>query len=186
MPRFALPIIFLLGASLARADWGPESPYYAYPAGFTLRLNQPLTVPAEAATVRLQFGRTVPSNGVQEVEPHCIFELDTVRDTPQTVVPQDMQVTAVRRSISTFAGMPVWPWVGVGFRRVGLHDDGGPSHIYYKTEFRLTSRAQPEVRSLTCQSNQMAPGIAIMRHLTLPEIRQALGDWFTLRLTPSE
>jgi hypothetical protein len=35
---------------------------------------------------------------------------------------------------------------------------------------------------MTCQSNQMAPGVAIMRHLTVAEIRQALGSIFSLNL----
>lgn len=181
MPRVALVLTVAMCAGPARAaDWGPESPYYRYPAGLTLVLRQTLTVPPDAATVRLQYGRVVASNAVQEHDAHCIFELDTVRETPQTVRPQSMRVLDVRRSVSTFSGMPVWPFGSIGFRRVGWQDDGGPSHVYFKTEFRLQSEVQPEVRSLTCQSNQMAPGISIMRHLTLAQMRQALGDYFSL------
>jgi hypothetical protein len=187
-PRFPIIAVTLGlmtgGANAAGwgSDWGPESPYYRYPAGLSLTLRQALTVPPEAATVRLQYGRVVASNAVQEHDAHCIFELDTVRETPQTVRPQNMRVTDVRRSVSTFSGMPVWPYPPFLSGRVGWNGDGGPSHIYYKTEFRLRSEVQPEVRSLTCQSNQMAPGIGIMRHLTLAEIRQALGDYFNLEL----
>jgi len=36
------------------------------------------------------------------------------------------------------------------------------------------------VRALSCMSNQMAPGIGIMRHLSPAEIRQALGKLITL------
>lgn len=182
--------VALLGSGMSTssrsADWGPESPYYRYPAGLVLTLRQELSVPPEAATVRLQYGRVVASNAVQEHDPHCIFELNTVRDTPQPVRPQTMFVTDVRRSVTTFSGMPVWPTLAFGFGRVGWLDDGGPSHIYYKTEFRLRSDTQPEVRSLTCQSNQMAPGIGIMRHLTLAEMRQALGEYFSLELPPAQ
>lgn len=178
-PPAFIALALLTGLAPA-ADWGPDSPHYRYPAGLTLTLHRELTVPPEAATVRLQYGRVVASNAVQEHDPHCIFELDTVRDTPQAVRPQRMWVTDARRGVTTFSGMPVWPYPPFRYGRVGWNDDGGPSHIYYKTEFRLKSEVQPEVRALTCQSNQMAPGIAIMRHLTLREIRQALGDYFSL------
>lgn len=179
-------LLFVTGTAFG-AEYGPDSPYYRYPAGVTLSLTRPLAIPPEAATVRLQFGRVVPSNGVQEVEPHCIFEVDTVGEREQIVVPQKFQVTDVRRGISTFAGLPVWPF-GLAAIRVGSRDDGLPSHIYYKTEFRLRAAeaiaGQPPVRNLTCQSNQMSAGIpiAFMRHLTLDEIRQALGDYFRLDL----
>lgn len=181
LARICLALICASGI-VAAADHGPDSPYYRYPAGLTLTLLQPLTIPPDAATVRLQSGRVVPRNGVQEVEPHCIFELDTVSDRDQLVLPQKIRVTDVRRSVSTFSGMSVWPYFRSPFRHVGFQDDGGPSHVFYKTEFRLRSEQQPEVRALTCQSNQMAPGIAIMRHLTLAEIRAALGGYFSLDL----
>lgn len=177
----SLALMFAAGAAAA-ADYGPESPYYRYPAGLSLTLLRPLAVPPDSATVRLQFGRIVARNGVQEVEPHCIFELDTVRDREQPVLPHTMQVTDVRRNVSTFSGMPAWPLFGPSFLRVGSPDDGGPSHIYYKTEFRLRSAQQPEVRALTCQSNPLPAGAAFMRHLTLPEIRAALGGYFSLNL----
>ena len=60
-------------------------------------------------------------------------------------------------------------------------DDGDPTFLYYKTEFRLRDAAQPNLRGMTCAWNQMAPGNRpLMRHLTLDEIRGALGDWMSL------
>lgn len=71
------------------------------------------------------------------------------------------------------------PW------RVAFDSDGGPSCLYFKTHFRLWHETQP-VRALTCMSNQMAPGIGVfMRHLTLDEIRHALGIRFILEIAVS-
>ncbi|NWG76217.1 MAG: hypothetical protein HXY24_16720, partial [Rubrivivax sp.] len=62
-----------------------------------------------------------------------------------------------------------------------VDDDGEPSFLYFITAFRLRDPAQPALRGMTCAWNQMAPGNrALMRHLTLGEIRAALGDWFSL------
>lgn len=143
-------------------------------------LHQALTIPPDAATVRLQYGQVVAFNAVQEHDPFCVFEINTVAPGPQTVNPAGFAITRVSRSIETFAGMPVFP--GLRTLRVGFGDhDGGPSHIYYKTQFLLRD-ADQGVRALTCMSNQRAPGIPIMRHLTLAEMRQALGALLTLEL----
>ena len=143
-------------------------------------LHERLTIPPNAATVRLQSGQVVAFNAVQEHDPFCVFELDTVAPGPQTLNPGSFAITRVVRSIESFAGMPVFP--AVRTLRVGLGDaDGGPSHIYYKTRFQLDGGGQG-ARALTCMSNQMAPGIPIMRHLTLAEMRQALGGILSLEL----
>lgn len=140
-----------------------------------LVLNQALTIPPNAATVRLQYGRVVASNAVQEHDPFCVFELDTVAPGEQSVRPGRFAITRAGRSIETIAGLVTLRPV-----RVGLGDDsGGISHLYYKTTFRLHDEAQP-VRALTCMSNQYMPGIPIMRHLTPEEIRGALGGIITL------
>jgi len=153
----------------------------AVPTGHQGRLvlRQALAIPPDAATVRLQHGRIVPNNAVQEQDPFCIFEIDTVAPGEQTVRPGAFTITGVSRSVETFSGMPVG-FHPLLFRRVALGDsDGGPSQIYYKTTFRLSAPDQP-VRALACMSNQYMPGNPIMRHLTLAEIRQALGTWFNL------
>jgi hypothetical protein len=145
-----------------------------------LRLDRTLPIEPNAATARLQYGRIVARNAVQEQDPFCVFEIDSVSPTAQTVSPGRFEITAVTRSVETLAGMAplrsTWQ-----VRRVSFGDDDGPTHIYYKTTFRLRDGVQP-VRALSCMSNQNASGIPIMRHLTSGEIRAALGDWFTLRL----
>ncbi len=180
-----LPILLALtlGACASPGDHGPDSPYHAFPEQMRLTLHQPLAIPAEAATVPLQSGRIVPRNGVQEQEPHCVFEVNTVATSQQTVQPGTFQVTRVQRRVQTFSGMPVFHHYSL-FRphRVGLDRGDGPSHVYFITEFRLRSEQQPDVRSLTCLHNQAAPASPFARHLTLGEMRQALGAYFSLEL----
>jgi hypothetical protein len=183
MKKIAVALALLGFASCSTArDYGPDSPYYHFPTGWQITLNRPIEIPPGWATVRLQYGHVVPFNSVQEVDPHCIFELDTVKDAPQPVQPDSFTVTKVTRDITTLAGMTA----STGLVRVSMSlvddDNGGPTQLYYRTIFRLHSDRQPQVRSLTCQSDQLAPGIAIMHHLTVPEMHQALGDYFTLHL----
>ncbi len=58
-----------------------------------------------------------------------------------------------------------------------------PTQLFYKTRFWLRSAKQPDVLQMTCQWDQMtASGAAFARHLTVEEIRAALGSTFTLTL----
>lgn len=166
----------LLGSCAMPGNYGPETSYYRFPEGSRLVLNRVLEIPAHWATVRVQFGRSVPFGHVQEQEPHCIFEINTVRPEPQRVEPDTFAIIRIERDISSIAARP-------GFIRAAFSfSDGSPTQMFYKTLFTLRSERQPGVRHLTCQSDQYAAGIAIPRHLTVPEIRQALGDIFTLQL----
>jgi hypothetical protein len=163
-------------------DYGPDSPYYHFPTGWQIALNRPIEIPPGRTTAWLQYGRVVPYGPVPEDEPQCVFELDTVRATAQRVEPDSFTVTKVTRNMTEFGGLTASP----GFVRVdmtlGRGGNGSPSWMYYQTVFHLRSENRPQVRSLTCQSNQYAAGVIITRHLTVPEIRQALGQWFSLKL----
>ncbi|MFP5417758.1 MAG: hypothetical protein ACLGHA_01250 [Gammaproteobacteria bacterium] len=171
---FSLSLLLGSCASLQSPD--PASPYYAYTTGWTAELKRPLTIPPDAATVRLQYGDIVPRNGVQEHDPYCVVELDTVSAEPQVLRPGRFEVWRVTRSVETLAAR-VSPYMKTGLAM----DDTGPSFLYYKTEFRLRDPAQPALRGMTCAWDQMAPGNrALMRHLTLTEIQRALGGWITL------
>jgi hypothetical protein len=180
--RLLVPIIALatlLGGCASGRPYGPDSPYFDYPLNMHIALLRPLEIEPGNATARLQHGRVVARNGVNEYDPYCILELDTVAVAPQQVRPDEFRVTRFQRRIQDHAGMPV---AASGRLFALFDDDGGPSQAYYISEFRLRSERQPAVRALTCQSDQNAAGIAIRRHLTLAEMREALGDWFRLDL----
>ncbi|MHB1187131.1 hypothetical protein [Thiobacillus sp.] len=181
MRAIGIGLALLLGGCAGLESPDPASPHYAYARGWIVQLNRPLTIEPDAATVRLQYGRIVPRNGVQERDPFCVVELDTVRAEPQTLQPGRFEVWRVTRNVSTIAAVAP-PFVRTAF---GTHD-AGPSLLYFKTEFRLRDAAQPNLRGMTCMWDQMAPGNRpLMRHLTLDEIRGAAGDWMTL-IPPKE
>jgi hypothetical protein len=181
MKTFGIGLLLLLGGCASLESPNPASPYYAYSTGWVAQLERPLVIPAESATVRLQYGHVVPRNGVQEQDPFCMVELDTVSDAPQTLQPGRFEVLRVTRSVSTiFARAASMPLMKAQFAN---DYDGEPSFLYYITAFRLRDPAQPNLRGMTCAWNQMAPGNRpLMRHLNLDEIRGALGGW--IRLIP--
>jgi hypothetical protein len=171
-----------LGGCAGLQSGDPASPYYAYTTGWVVELNRPLTIEPGAATVRLQYGHIVPRNSVQEQDPFCVVELDTVRAEPQTLQPGRFEVWRVTRSVNPITAAATSPLVKLGHGS----DDGDPSFLYFITEFRLRDPNQPALRGMRCAWNQMAPGNRmLMRHLTLDEIRWALGGWMTL-IPPQE
>lgn len=177
MKCIGIGLILLLGGCAGPDLRDPASPYYAYSSGWTVQLNRPLTIPPDAATVRLQYGGIVPRNSVQEHDPFCVVELDTVRPEPQTLQPGRFEVWRVTRSVNPIAAARSSPYIRTGL----VEDDDDPTFLYFITEFRLRDATQPDLRGMTCAWNQMAPGNrALMRHLKLGEIQSALGDWMTL------
>ncbi len=176
MKTLAIGLLLLLGGCASLESPDPASPYYAYSPGWVLRLNQPLTIPRDAATVRLQYGTIVPRNGVQEYDAYCVVEVNTVRAEAQILQPGRFEVWRVTRRVDTIAAAAS-PFIKASH----AVDDASPSFLYYKTEFHLRDAAQPDIRNMTCAWDQMAPGNRVlMRHLTLDEIRSALGGWITL------
>ena len=181
MKSIGIGLVLLMGGCAGLESPDPASPYYAYSTGWAVQLNRALQIPADAATVRLQYGRIVPRNSVQEYDPFCVVELNTVRDEAQTLQPGRFEVWRVTRSIDTVAAAAS-PFLKAGM----MGHDPAPSLLYYKTRFQLRDPAQPNLLDMTCLWDQMAPGNRpLMRHLTLDEIRSAVGDWMTL-IPPKE
>jgi len=179
MKALVLVGILMMGGCTAFDSPNPDSPYYAYPPGWVVRLNRPLQIDPGAATVRLQYGRIVPRNSVQEQDPFCIVEVNTLSAETQTLQPGRFEVVRVTHNVSSIT-VAASPYINPGYRKVGFGGDS-PSFLYFITTFRLQDANQPNIRSMTCAWNQMAPGNrSLMRYLTLDEIRSALGDWITL------
>jgi len=179
MKHIGIGLMLLLGGCAGIESSNPASPHYAYSPPWVAQLNQPLTIPPDAATVRLQYGQIVARNSVQEHDPFCVVELDTVRPVSQTLQPGRFEVWRVTRHINpiTAAASPLI--------KMAYADNEVPTFLYFITEFRMRDATQPNLRGMTCAWNQMAPGNqGLMRHLTLDEIHSALGGWMRLMPAP--
>jgi hypothetical protein len=166
----------LLWSCNTPGDYGQESPYYRYPENGRFVLNQALEIPANWATARLQSGKVLAFGHVQEQEPHCIFEIASVRAEPQRIEPDIFTIIKVQRSVSELAAASGF------FIRAAFTDGNRPTQMFYKTTFMLKSDRQPGVLRMICQSDQHAAGMGIPRHLSVSEIRRALGNILTLEL----
>ncbi len=166
----------LLGACQTTAQRGPDSPWYPPPVGSTLTLKVPLTIPPEQVSLYFQDGKLLRGSGRDQFRPWCKFEHRLRVPEPIEVLPDTFTVTRVERRIDQVLGMPA---PAPAFRRVFLHlEDDSPSHLTYATRLYLSSPRQPDVLRLTC--GHWEDGTPSSRHLTLNEMRAALGESFSL------
>lgn len=175
---FLAASLALLGACQTYAP-SEDSPYYAMPVGSRLVLNRALTIPPDRASVYIQRGQIVAFTTLDDYDPHCRFELSSVRPRPQTVEPDEFVVHKVRQEII----------VSRAFTRPGLllalgggDDDDGPDSKLYSRILELRSAKQPEVLRIACMRWHR---LAFSRHLTIREIRDTLSELFTLQLAVS-
>lgn len=181
MPLMLLVAVLLLSACQTAAYEGNEnSPFYLVPAGSTLTLTRNLTVPADQVAVFLQGGEVVASGGINQYYPHCKFELWRRLDTAQPVQADSFEITKVTQEIGHSVALDGLQLAGVS---LGIHVSAkgdGPSLQTWSTRMTLRSARQPEVFRLSCGQAALPPE---GRHVSINEMRKALGGVFTLDLT---
>jgi hypothetical protein len=172
---------FLAACQTAAYEGNENSPFYPVPAGSTLTLTRSVTIPADQVAVYLQGGEVVPAGRINQYYPHCKFELIHRRDTGQTVRPDDFEIIRVVQETGhsvALTGLQLAQMsVGIGIN-VGMDRDGSSLQTY-STRLMLRSARQPQVFRLSCgQAALPHEG----QHVSINEMRKALGNLFTLEL----
>lgn len=180
-PRTLLLVVGIaLGACQTNYAGNENSPYYVLPPGTRLVLKQTLTIAPEQVAVWLQDGRVIAANDARVYYPHCKLESRRRLSTPQTVAPDEFIVTRVTRALTHSVRLPdaterLHTALGIG---INIGNDG-PSVQTFATRMDMGSDRQPHVMRMTCgQWAYPHDG----QHLTIAEIRHALGSIFELRL----
>ncbi|UCE88088.1 MAG: hypothetical protein JSW10_06830 [Pseudomonadota bacterium] len=148
-----------------------DSLFYTIPAGSRLTLNRPLAIPAGKAAVFLADGEIKALTAIDPYYPHCKFEVLHIRRTEQIVEADTFTVRRVQ--LEEFAQ----DTAPVQLAGMLLADSASPEP--WATHLYLDSPRQPDVLRMSCQHWEDPP---MANHLTVRQIRTALGDWFTLTL----
>ncbi len=177
--------LLLAGCAAVAPDRLAEDPRYAIPTGSTLVLQEPLLLPGRGDLLYLQDGRTTDLRGVQEVYPHCYVETRQRPEGPLRVEPTTFTIIGVERSFHYTWLAPGGPGTVMPTAADGGGGSGGLSQWFYVTRMSLRP-ADPsvDVYRLTCLADRLdASGPETERHhLTVAQIRQALGDIFALEI----
>lgn len=87
--------VSLISACVSTPTSSGGSGLYTIPIGSTVKLNQPLIIPAGQVRAGVQFGRATLS--INQYEPHCEFQVNTILETDATLPAGDYLITRVRR-----------------------------------------------------------------------------------------
>lgn len=148
--------------------------------GSTLQLHQTLTIPAERARVYFQFGKVVGKLDVDQYHPSCNLLSYVVAEQPQIIQPDQFVVVAVSYNTELVgAGHGMLASGRLSGFGLFMNDDGPMAEIF-TTILWLGSLKNPDIKRLEC-SEWREP--LRERHLTLAEIRQALGTVIDINLT---
>ena len=182
MRRMTIVIVvtFLTACQTMAYEGNEDSPYYKVPIGSKLILHQDIEIPPHLAGIYLQGGKILPLAQVNQYYPHCKFEVFKLKDTPQPIKADEFSIKKVvqemTHSVSTGRLQLAAVSIGVGIH-IGLDDDSSPLQTYV-TRLDLHSEKQPDVFRLSCGLWAYPPK---GQHVTIREIRQVLGEVFTLQ-----
>lgn len=179
-----LTLSFLISAcaSTPSSNGGPG--LFSIPVDSIVTLNQPLTIPAGKVKAGVQFGNITYS--VNQYEPHCEFQVNTILRKDATLPAGDYRITKVRRFEFPIAGgkqsdenmlasaSETAAW-NVAFAGGG----SGAMDWLYSTALYLESDAYPDVRQLEC-GNAFPAGFIMYHHITIQEFEATAGDVMTI------
>jgi hypothetical protein len=156
-PVTVLWLSFITGGCTTTGSTDPSSINFGVPPGSRLVLHREVHIGAEYSHARFQAGEQTA--GVDRYEVNCRLEQ---RDLgPTTLVPDSFLITRSGRQRE---------WIN------------HPHTMRFYMEFHLRSERQPGVRKLVCQHWD---GPLTGRPVTVTQIRQALGDSFSLEFGPA-
>jgi len=154
------------------------SRFYAVPEGSTLLLNQSLTIDGDQVAIYVQDGKVMAEREVDKFRPNCKFEIYTMSELQRTVDADSFEIIKVVDEIET-SSLKSRPQLAAlhGFSVTGMLDRN--SMFNYATMMYLRSERQKDVYRMTCQHWE---DVMDNRHLSILQMRQAMGDVFTLQI----
>jgi len=156
-----------------------SSPFYQPPVNSHFQIHQPITIPADRASVFIQEGKT-RGGSFNHFMPHCRLEVRNVLEVPQVVQPGEFTVTRVYRDLPPVVALKPVHYADSG---ASSSDSGLPMDLIYVIYMRLSSEEQPDVLNITCGGSTDDP--SAVAPPSIYGIRSALGGLASL-LLPGE
>ena len=180
---FCWSMLTLLAACAGNDVKDEASVFYAVPKGSLLSLNQELTIAGDQVATYVQGGQVLLYKDVNKYRPNCKFEIYTMSEQPRKVQPDRFEIIRVVDEIES-SGLQ--KNVQLASRALPEGDDYlamwllDHSLVFnYATMMYLKSDLQTDVYRMTCQHWE---SVAEDNHLSISQMRQAMGDVFTLKI----
>lgn len=167
----ALFILLLLASCQSIQPYDENSRFYQVPVNSRLILNKQVVIEPNLARAYFQFGKQINKQFIEKYQPHCYLLLSTLSEKEQVIQPDTFSIYKVERDFIVSAGQQLYASVSMNFFDTSL--------VEYVNIYHLSSNTQPNVMSLNClQWSDSTDRL----YLTVEEVRQALGGYFSLQL----
>ena len=175
---FFTGLIAGLSACSQNAVKDEDSAFYAVPVGSLLVLNQDVTIAGDQVAVYVQNGQLMSDTEVNKYYPNCKFEVYKISEQPRTVLADTFEIIKVVDDIESSSLQKSTELAALDKALTfGMLDR---SYVFnYATLMYLNSEKQKDVYRLTCQHWE---DVMDDRHLTIRQMRVAMGDIFTLKI----
>jgi len=141
--------------------------------GWSLILNEPLTIPGNSATVFMQNGQVIAEQQKDQYYANCRLEVNYPEEQSRTVQTDTFTIYRIERDQEDVL------WQPRRYASNGIILASGATADKYITVLYLRSPRQTDVTRLTCEHWE-DPTI-FPQHLTLQQINNTLGKIFTLK-----
>ena len=175
---FFIVLIAGLSACSQNAVKDENSVFYAVPVGSLLVLNQDVTIAGDQVAIYVQNGELMSDAEVNKYYPNCKFEVYKISEKPRTVLADTFEIIKVVDDIESSSLQKSTELAALNkILSFGMLDR---SYVFnYATLMYLNSEKQNDVYRLTCQHWE---DVMDDRHLTISQMRGAMGDVFTLEI----
>ncbi|HEB66929.1 MAG TPA: hypothetical protein ENI93_03180 [Gammaproteobacteria bacterium] len=150
----------LLLAACGGPVTNPDSAAFVLPLGTRFVINEPITVPPNTGHVTFQYGKPVAEGnlkGADDFYPHCRIEIDDVAPEPRTIAPGTWTLVRVQDFNELYSA---------------------PDQVLFRTYYTLRGDGQRKLTVVCAQRNDAWE----FDYVTLPQMREALGKYVTIRL----
>lgn len=154
-------------------------PYYKTPVGSTLVLNHDLIIPANRLSVYIQNGH-VTAGGANQYYPHCKLELRQKHSSSQRVTADEFTIYRSTQHRTRFTYLQ--PQLIPASTQLFFNSGDRSSPVSWASFLYLRSERQPGVMLMTCT---VWADLSEGRYLSIQDIRQTLGDVFSIRIIPN-
>ena len=169
-------VLMVLSACSVNDSKDESSVFFVVPTGSTIVLNREVTISGDQVAVYAQDGRLMSYHEVNKYNPNCKFEIYTMSEQPRTVKPDTFEIIKVVDDIESSSLQKSTRLAVQGDTLVlGWLDR---SYMFnYATMMYLRSAKQKDVYRMTCQHWE---DLRDDRYLTVAQMREAMGEIFTL------
>ena len=175
-------LFLLLTACSANTVKDETSEFYAIPVGSLLELNEDVTINGDQVATYVQNGKLMSYDDVDKYQPNCKFEIYTMSEKPRSVFADTFEIVKVEDDIESSALKNNTQLAALDntVSRRGMYGSLDRSQVFnYATLLYLNSDKQKDVYRMTCQHWE---DVMDDRHLSISQMRSAMGDVFTLQI----